>query len=89
MLERRQAFYDARGNVAIPRFESAEFSGSVRTAKLLPSGDMELTINVPMSEKYNAMALTDAVGIMVLFRAERRRPSQARLMLLTENKEDV
>lgn len=84
----RNRFFEQKGTQALPAFESCEFAGTVRAAKLLTSGDMELTLHIPMSEKYNAMTLTDAVGIMVLFHAERRRRSQARLMLVPEQENE-
>ncbi len=82
MLLARDQFYSRRGAQAIPPCEKCQFAGSLYKAKLLPSGGMELVIHVPMSEKYNAMTLTDAVGIVVSFAAQRRRRSQARMMLV-------
>ncbi len=58
---------------AIPRFEDATFLCSVKGARITPGGDLDITLAVPPSQKYSAMPLTDAVGIQVLVRAQRKR----------------
>lgn len=58
---------------AIPSFDTATFMCSVKGARITPGGDLDITLAVPPSQKYSAMPLTDAVGIQVLIRAERKR----------------
>lgn len=58
---------------ALPSFEGASFMASVKGARITIGGDMEITLSVSPAEKYRAIALTDAVGIQVLIKAERKR----------------
>ncbi len=46
---------------------------SVKGARITIGGDLEITLTVQPSEKYRAISLTDAVGIMVMVQARRKR----------------
>lgn len=69
----RARLIEAQSLNAIPRFEDATFLCSVKGARITPGGDLDITLAVPPSQKYSAMPLTDAVGIQVLIRAQRKR----------------
>lgn len=57
----------------VERFESTSFLASLKTARVGIGGDVELTITVPLSEKYQALKLTDAPGVMLLFHVQRKK----------------
>lgn len=58
---------------AIPEFTEATFLASLRSARMNAHGDLDITLTVPISEKYRAMSLTDAIGIEIIVRAQRKR----------------
>lgn len=58
---------------ALPSFETTVFKCSVHSAKLDVGGNMLLTLQIAPDQKYNAMPLTDAAGIMVEIGARRLR----------------
>jgi hypothetical protein len=60
-----------------PSFEGCSFLCSVKGARITIGGDLEITLSVQPSEKYRAIALTDAVGIQVMIQAERKRRQRA------------
>lgn len=55
------------------KFEETSFLASVKTARVTVGGDLEITLTVPISEKYQAMRVTDAPGVMLLFNAKRKK----------------
>jgi hypothetical protein len=57
----------------LPAFSEAHFLASVKSTRISTGGDMEITLSIPHSEKYRAITLTDAIGIMVVIHAERKR----------------
>lgn len=62
-----------RGRSVIPKFSEAHFLAAIKAAKVPPGGGLEITLMVPPSEKYNALPLTDAAGILIVIHAERQR----------------
>jgi hypothetical protein len=71
--DERDALVGGLAQQAVPRFEEADFLAAVKGARIATGGELEITLTVPLSEKYRAITLTDAVGIMVRFHAERKR----------------
>jgi len=63
---------------ALPRFEGAEFEATIDGGRITKAGELQLNLLVPASEKYRAIALTDAVGLNVIIRASRKRPTKER-----------
>jgi hypothetical protein len=57
----------------LPDFEESVFTASLRDYKGKPGGDLQLTFDVPMAEKYKALSITDTPGIMLLIHAKRLR----------------
>lgn len=58
---------------AVAEFDSCQFLASLRSARIAPTGDLDITLTVPVSEKYRAIPLTDAIGIEVVISAQRKR----------------
>lgn len=58
-------------------FQSTSFLASLKAARVNIGGDLEITINVPLSEKYQALRMTDAPGVMLLFTVQRKKRGDA------------
>lgn len=56
----------------VPQFESTTFVASLKGARVTVGGDLELTVTVPITEKYRALLLTDAPGVMLVFNVRRK-----------------
>lgn len=59
------------------RFEQTSFLASLKSSRINIGGDLEITISVPLSEKYQALRMTDAPGVMLVFTVQRKRRGDA------------
>lgn len=62
----------------VHEFSDCEFMASVKMARITPGGEMEVTLSVPLSEKYRAITLTDAGSIMLLVQVSRAKGGRRR-----------
>ncbi len=57
----------------VPTFDQTMFKCSVKGAKIDIGGCLEITLTVPPDQKYAAISLTDAAGLMIEVAARRLR----------------
>jgi hypothetical protein len=63
----RERWAEVQATQQVPISEPVSFIGFVKGSKTDASGELEVTIHIPLAQKANALRITDAPGTMLLF----------------------